>query len=95
MKGITRFAGLFLLSAVVSAQGLQGWIFNDFLAMLFFGDPAIYAVFVASGSPCYAWHGGGAPDSPQPFCFYDPSNLNPGYVAAQPALSGNLALMRR
>ena len=57
------------------------WIFNLFLYLVFLmgmwtGDFNEYDQFVAAGAPCY--EAVGAPTTPQPICFYDPSNVNPG-----------------
>lgn len=62
------------------------WIFAIWMYLLFCslvgGNPAsqaAYESFKANGAPCYvyiaAW---GNDDSPQPDCWYDPSNTNPG-----------------
>ena len=58
------------------------WVFNVWLFLLFVSGPnnaGVYASMVASGSPCYrymaAW---GNDPSPQPVCWYDPTNTNSG-----------------
>jgi hypothetical protein len=73
-----RIALFFLVAALASAQSFGFWSFNLFLYFEFASNPTGYAEFVADGSPCYAWVGGGEPDSAQPACFYDPTNTNSG-----------------
>lgn len=72
---------------------MNGWVFNQVLAWFFLGfgpfggagtPNSIYDGLVKSGVACYEYHpelnpaGPGAPIPPQPACFYDPKNTNPG-----------------
>lgn len=55
------------------------WVFNVFLYMMFVFSPQQYKQAVAAGEPCYGYAAQlGDDPSPQPVCFYDPSNTNPG-----------------
>jgi len=80
MKRLLAFPILILFATLAAAQLAPGWYFNQMLYFWFIGNPGAYASAVASGSPCYAWIGGGAPNTTQPACYYDPSNTNPGYI---------------
>lgn len=52
------------------------WFINYFLYLLWACNSPLYPTFAAN-APCYAWVGGGTPTSPQPACWYDPTNVNP------------------
>jgi hypothetical protein len=69
---------LCLLLAIAASAQSGFWAFNQFLYFEYISNPAAYAQMVADGDACYAWVGGGTPDSQQPGCFYDPSNTNSG-----------------
>lgn len=72
---------LLLILVIFPALAIAGnWEFNVFLFLEWWSRSPNYAEFVAEGSPCYGWIGGGRPDVPQPECWYDPSNSNPGWT---------------
>lgn len=55
---------------------LNGILYLWFLQGLWTGDYTLYKSAVAAGYPCYAVLNGTTPSTPQPVCFYDPSNTN-------------------
>jgi hypothetical protein len=55
------------------------WVLNVFLWLCFLFSPGQYVEMVKAGAPCYGYVSSlGSDDSPQPVCFYDPANINPG-----------------
>ena len=55
------------------------WVFNVWLFLCFFFAPSGYKEMVANGEPCYAYVSSlGTGNSPQPTCWYDPTNINLG-----------------
>ena len=77
-----RLVLLLVFPALAAFAAGLGWEFNVFLYLEFLGDRPGYEVEVAAGAPCYGWVGTGRPDTPQPVCFYDADNTNPGYVGS-------------
>jgi hypothetical protein len=53
------------------------WVLNSFLFFMWLFNQPVYQQMKAAGEPCYAVLPGTLPDSPQPECFYDPTNFNP------------------
>ena len=55
------------------------WATNWLLMFWFFFNQPIYKAFVANGAPCMYNQviNGRLAGTPQPVCWYDPSNTNP------------------
>jgi hypothetical protein len=59
------------------------WVFNVWLYLVFLANQPGYQTLVDAGMPCYGYAAQladdpAAPVPPQPVCWYDPSNTNPG-----------------